>query len=115
MVYVGTQVFGIKWRNWKMMFQEVTRGTDARLTYDFPRFYNLYNDPKEEYPLTAETAGHFWVRWPMGEILTEHQASFVQGATDCCRNTRSLRSGSKLTKARYRTRSQWRQDALRAT
>ena len=78
MVYVGSQVFGIKWRNWKMMFQEVTRGTDARLTYDFPRFYNLYNDPKEEYPLTAETAGHFWVRWPMGEILTEHQASFAK-------------------------------------
>lgn len=77
MVYVGSQVFGIKWRNWKMMFQEVSRGTDARKIYDFPRFFNLYNDPKEEYPLTAETAGHFWVRWPMGEILTAHQESFA--------------------------------------
>jgi len=75
MVYVGSEVFGIKWRNWKMMFQEVERGTDARKTYDFPRFFNLYSDPKEEYPLTKATAGHFWVRWPMAEILKEHAAS----------------------------------------
>jgi hypothetical protein len=43
MVYVGAELFGIKWRNWKMMFQEVERGTDERRTFDFPRFFNLYN------------------------------------------------------------------------
>jgi arylsulfatase len=69
LVYVGSELFGIKWRNWKMMFQEVDRGTDARKVFDFPRFFNLYSDPKEEYPLTKATAGHFWVRWPMAEIL----------------------------------------------
>jgi len=74
-VYVGNDLFGIKWRNWKMMFKEVERGTDDKKTYDFPRFYNLYNDPKEEYPLTRDTAGHFWVRWPMAEILKPHAAS----------------------------------------
>ena len=74
-VYVGNDLFGIKWRNWKMMFKEVERGTDAKKTYDFPRFYNLYSDPKEEYPLTRDTAGHFWVRWPMAEILKPHGAS----------------------------------------
>jgi arylsulfatase len=74
-VYVGAELFGIKWRNWKMMFQEVERGTDERRTFDFPRFFNLYNDPKEEYPLTKATAGHFWVRWPMAELLKEHGAS----------------------------------------
>jgi arylsulfatase len=74
-VYVGNDMFGVKWRNWKMMFKEVERGTDHKLTYDFPRFYNLYSDPKEEYPLTKATAGHFWVRWPMSEILTDHMAS----------------------------------------
>ena len=58
-----------------MMFKEVERGTDEKRTFDFPRFYNLYNDPKEEYPLTKATAGHFWVRWPMGEMLTAHAAS----------------------------------------
>ncbi len=78
MVYVGSELFGIKWRNWKMMFQEVDRGTDARRTFDFPRFFNLYNDPKEEYPLTKATAGHFWVRWPMGELLSAHAESLAK-------------------------------------
>ena len=73
-VYVGNDIFGIKWRNWKMMFKELEggKGTDAILSYGFPRFYNLYNDPKEMYPLTKATAGHFWVRWPMGELLQAH-------------------------------------------
>ena len=77
-VYVGNELFGIKWRNWKMMFQELEegKGTDARIRYDFPRFYNLYNDPKEMYPLTKATAGHFWVRWPMAELMKKHIASF---------------------------------------
>ena len=74
-VYVGNELFGIKWRNWKMMFQEVERGTDERKTFDFPRFFNLYSDPKEEYPLTKATAGHFWVRWPMSELFKAHLAS----------------------------------------
>jgi arylsulfatase len=74
-VYVGNDLFGIKWRNWKMMFKEVERGTDEKKTFDFPRFFNLYNDPKEEYPLTKATAGHLWVRWPMAELLKAHSAS----------------------------------------
>ena len=74
-VYVGNDLFGIKWRNWKMMFKEVERGTDAKKTFDLPRFFNLYNDPKEEYPVTKATAGHLWVRWPMAEILTKHTES----------------------------------------
>jgi arylsulfatase len=40
-VYVGNELFGIKWRNWKMMFQEVERGTDERKTFDFPLFQSL--------------------------------------------------------------------------
>jgi len=27
--------------------------TDYRKVFDFPRFFNLYNDPKEEFLLTA--------------------------------------------------------------
>ena len=77
-VYVGNDLFGIKWRNWKMMFKEVERGTDDKKTFDFPRFFNLYNDPKEEYPLTKATAGHFWVRWPMAELMKEHFGSLAK-------------------------------------
>jgi arylsulfatase len=78
-VYVGNDLFGVKWRNWKMMFKEVERGTDDKKTYDFPRFYNLYSDPKEEYPLTKATAGHLWVRWPMAEqLLAPHLEALAQ-------------------------------------
>ncbi len=75
MIYVGNDLFGIKWRNWKMMFKEVELGSDKKTTYDFPRFYDIYDDPKEMNPLTKATAGRFWVRWPMAEILKEHEAS----------------------------------------
>ena len=34
------------------------RRDKAQMTYDFPPFYNLFDDPKEEYPLTKATAGH---------------------------------------------------------
>jgi arylsulfatase len=54
------------------------KGTDARVRHDFPRFYNLYNDPKEMYPLTKATAGHFWVRWPMAELMKEHFGSLAK-------------------------------------
>ncbi|CAH2408086.1 Arylsulfatase [Mesorhizobium ventifaucium] len=77
-VYVGNDLFGVKWRNWKMMFKEVERGTDEKMTFDFPRMYNLYDDPKEEYQINNETAQHFWVRWPMGEVLKAHQASVAE-------------------------------------
>ncbi len=79
-VYVGNELFGVKWRNWKMMFQELKggKGTDARIRHDFPRFYNLYSDPKEMYPITKATAGHFWVRWPMAELMKEHFASLAK-------------------------------------
>ena len=60
-----------------MMFKEVERGTDDKMTYDFPRFYNLFDDPKEEYPLTKATAGHIWVRWPMAELIKEHGSSLA--------------------------------------
>jgi arylsulfatase len=40
-VYVGNDLFGIKWRNWKMMFKAVERGTDAKKTFDFPRFFTV--------------------------------------------------------------------------
>jgi arylsulfatase len=80
MVYVGNELFGVKWRNWKMMAQHLDdgKGTGVRIRYDFPRFYNLYNDPKEMYPVTKAAAGHFWVRWPMAEIIQEHLRSLAK-------------------------------------
>jgi arylsulfatase len=77
-VYVGNDLFGVKWRNWKMMFKEVEHGSDAKQQFDLPRFFNLYDDPKEEYPITNDTPRYLWVRWPISQVLNAHQASFAK-------------------------------------
>ena len=41
------------------------KGSGRIVQYGVPRFYNLYDDPKEAYPLTEKTPEHLWVRWPM--------------------------------------------------
>jgi len=76
-VYVGQYIFGVKWRNWKMLTKELEggRGTGKIVEYGFPHFYNLYDDPKEAYPWTPDKGGVLWVRWPMAEILKEHGSS----------------------------------------
>jgi len=74
-VYVGSDIHGVKWKNWKMMLKELNRGTDSLVEYPLPRFYNLHTDPKEEYPLTYQTLENLWVRWPAGQVLTDHLAS----------------------------------------
>jgi arylsulfatase len=73
-IYVGTQIFGVKWRNWKMMTKEIDDGFAATLEYGVPRIYNLNLDPKEEHWLNygPENA---WVRWPAGQVLIEHALS----------------------------------------
>ena len=38
-VYVGNDMFGVKWRNWKMMFKEVERGTDDKQDLRLPAFF----------------------------------------------------------------------------
>jgi arylsulfatase len=79
-VYVGEEIFGVKWRNWKMLTKEFddARGTGRIVEYGVPRFYNLYNDPKEAYAITMKFPEHLWVRWPMAQILREHLDSLAK-------------------------------------
>ena len=78
-VYVGNDIHGVKWRNFKMMFKELDgeKGTGKLNVYPLPHFYNLYDDPREQYPVTTATAGAFWTRWGLGPILVEHKESLV--------------------------------------
>jgi arylsulfatase len=73
-VYVGSDIYGVKWRNWKMMFKEVDRGLGVLEEKTGPHFFDLYTDPKEEHPMDRweENA---WVRWPAGQVLMDHAAS----------------------------------------
>ncbi len=46
-VYSGNQIFGVKWRNWKLNFMEQETVFSEILTFGTPRVYNLLTDPGE--------------------------------------------------------------------
>ena len=79
-VYVGNDIHGVKWHNYKMMFKEFEGGlgTGKLNVFPLPHFYDLYVDPKEEYPVTKATGGALWQRWGHGPILTAHMKSLAE-------------------------------------
>jgi arylsulfatase len=46
-VYMGSEIFGVKWRNWKLHFKEQDAWSGVLRTYTMPRLYNLLTDPQE--------------------------------------------------------------------
>jgi arylsulfatase len=76
-VYVGADIYGVKWRNWKMMFKETDRGGGILKENSLPLFYDLNSDPKEEHPMDRwyENA---WVRWPAAKVLSDHLATVAK-------------------------------------
>ncbi len=76
-IYVGEEIFGVKWRNWKMLTKEFDdgRGTGKIVKYGVPRFINLYEDPQETYPITYRSPQNMWVRYPMSERIVKHAQS----------------------------------------
>jgi arylsulfatase len=74
-IYLGTEVFGVKWRDWKMMFKELsTVAGDPIRTFGVPAFYDLLLDPREEHP-SLHAPPNFWVRYPASQVLAEHAQS----------------------------------------
>jgi len=77
-VYVGNELYGVKWRNWKMMTKEVdTIANDPVRSYGVPLFYNLHLDPREEHAIPI-TPPNFWVRYPAGQVLADHLESLAE-------------------------------------
>ena len=77
-VYVGKELYGVKWRDWKMMVKEInTISADPVRSYGVPLFYNLLLDPKEEYPV-LNAPPNFWVRYPAGQVLVDHAKSLQE-------------------------------------
>lgn len=70
-IYVGSEIFGVKWRNWKLMNKEINNGLAPTREYGVPLLYNLNLDPKEAHS-TNYAIEDFWVRFPIGQVLTEH-------------------------------------------
>ncbi len=71
-VYMGNDVFGVKWRNWKLHFKEQTGWNGVLREYTMPRVYNLMNDPQE---LDNVLFPHTWVPKAALPQLEEHVAS----------------------------------------
>lgn len=53
-VYNNDDVYGYKWRNWKMHLVELENMNSEPRPLNVPRVYNLITDPKEEYNLASE-------------------------------------------------------------
>ncbi len=71
-VYMGNDIFGVKWRNWKVNFKELDTVFSETVTYGMPRVYNLLRDPQErENVLFPNT----WVPKAALAQLGEHAAS----------------------------------------
>ncbi|GAB1309583.1 arylsulfatase [Urechidicola sp. KH5] len=74
-VYMGKDIFGVKWKNWKLHFKEQSAWNSVLDTYTMPRLYNLLEDPQEKNNVLFP---HTWVPKAALEQLTEHIISLKQ-------------------------------------
>jgi arylsulfatase len=71
-IYMGNEVYGIKWRNWKLHLKEMDTVFGEVKEYGVPKLYNLYRDMSErENVFFADT----WVPKAAMPKLTEHAVS----------------------------------------
>ena len=73
-IYNGLEIYGVKWRDWKMMTKEIGAMDDPVAPRALPSFYNLLQDPKEQYPMRLGPA-NLWVRYPASQVLIDHAMS----------------------------------------
>lgn len=71
-VYMGNDLFGVKWRNWKLHFAEQEAWNTVKNTYTMPKLYNLYEDPQERNNVLFP---HTWVPKAALVQLQEHLVS----------------------------------------
>jgi arylsulfatase len=57
-VYMGNDIFGVKWRDWKLNFAEMDSALSDKKTYNFMKTYNLLTDPAET---ESRTVPDSWV------------------------------------------------------
>ncbi len=74
-VYNNDDVYGYKWRNWKMHLVELDHMNSEPRELNVPRVYNLITDPKEEYNMAAEAT---WVLPVMFEKIVAFQATLTE-------------------------------------
>jgi arylsulfatase len=73
-IYIGNELFGVKWRNWKMLIKELDEESYAIQKLAYPSIYNLIVDPKEEVP-ELFYLDDTWVDAPLWQVIEDHEAS----------------------------------------
>ena len=73
-IYIGNNLFGAKWRNWKILLKEMDEDSYAIQELAYPSIYNLIIDPKEEVP-ESFYLDDTWVDAPLWQVIEDHKAS----------------------------------------
>ena len=76
-IYIGNELFGAKWRNWKILIKEMDEDGYGIKNMAYPSVYNLIVDPKEEVP-ELNYLNDTWVDFPLYQVLEDHEASIEQ-------------------------------------
>ena len=74
-VYMGNDVFGVKWRDWKIHFKEQEAWNTVLRNYTMPKVYNLMSDPQERDNVLFP---HTWVLKAALPHLEEHVVSLKE-------------------------------------
>ena len=82
-IYIGNELFGAKWRHWKILLKEINEDSYGVSNMAYPSVYNLLVDPKEEVP-ELNYLNDTWVDFPLYQVLEDHEASIAKdpGAPD---------------------------------
>ncbi|UCE42193.1 MAG: arylsulfatase [Candidatus Aminicenantes bacterium] len=78
-LFVGDQMHGVKWKDFKLMFKKQKYFFDSVPPLGFVNLINLITDPKEREPINHQHL-HTWVMAHAGKILKEFQSSLKQEA-----------------------------------
>ena len=74
-VYMATEIFGVKWRNWKLHFMEMDSALSDTKKVSFLRTYNLLTDPGET---ESRTVADSWVSKAALVHLDKHLKSLKE-------------------------------------
>ena len=74
-VYNNDDVYGYKWRNWKMHLVELEHMAAKPQRLNVPRIHNLITDPKEQYDIVLNST---WVMPVMFEKIAEFKKTLAK-------------------------------------
>ena len=75
-IYIGNELFGAKWRNWKLLLKELDDDGYGIKNMAYPSVYNLIVDPKEEVP-ELNYLNDTWVDFPLYQVVEDHEESIA--------------------------------------